>query len=471
MEIDYIKLERQQLGSDRFFDAACKGAIVYATGVGKTYTAILILKRFFSLFPTANITILVPSEIIYLQWQKELEKNFTKKQQGLINLFTPYQILHRDIRIRTDFLLVDELHEFYTKEFIKCINGDLIHYSKNLGLTANYEDNTDRQLAIAHLFPVIDKIEEAEAIEKGFIAGSKEFNLSVKLTEAELKQYSYFSETIGKHLSKFGGNLELALKCIQGGTHKGVPTTAAQFVFAWAMHKGWHPKLNLNNPQHAEIDAVWNPGLIFGYAKHLMATIKKRKDLLYNATGKYDIIRNIFFEYPDHKAIIFSQSTNFADTLNKVLNEYSPNSSVVIHSQLKTEIRPGKNGKSIKFGAVRLKREALQKIKTGEAKRLCTASSLDKGFDEPSIILGITASGHSGFVQYNQRGGRVKRKLKNDDRLVILVNLYCEGTKEKDWLIKRQSKATHNINWISDYKDIHLEYVPVIKNVFNKKDI
>jgi superfamily II DNA or RNA helicase len=471
MEIDYIRLDRQQLGCNRFFDADCKGALVYATGVGKTYTAILIIKKMFSLFPNTNITLLVPSDITYQQWTKEIETSFNKKQQGLIYLFTPHQIINRDIKIKTDFLIVDELHEFYTEEYIKCINGTLIQFGKNLGLTANYEDSKNRQKSIETIFPVIDKIDEAEAIAKGFISACKEFNLSIALTEKEKEDYQSYSNAISKNLSKFGGNLELALKCLSGGNHNGVPMTASQFVFGWAKHKGWNNKMDMTLTTNVEIDAVWNPGLIFGYAKHLMSAIKKRKDLVYNAENKFQIIKNIFFNYPDYKSIIFSQSTDFADRLNKVLNEYNPDSSVVYHSKLKTELRPGKTGKLLKFGKARLKKEALTKIKTGEALRLCTASSLDKGFDEPSIVLGITASGHSGFVQYNQRNGRVKRKIKNDDGTILLINLYCENTKEKDWLTKRQSKVKHPINWVDDYNDINLEYINKPKFTFNTKDL
>src|SRR5690606_12351632 len=103
-------------------------------------------------------------------------------------------------------------------------------------------------------------------------------------------------------------------------------------------------------------------------------------------------------------------------------------------------------GALIKHGAIRLKRMAIDKIKNGEATRLCTASSLDKGLDIPDLDIGVTASGTSSFTQYKQRGGRTKRKnLFNEDKVALLINLYVKDSKEEDWLKKRQSKSNNVI--------------------------
>jgi len=461
MQIDKKKLERQQEGVDKWFDSGnnnegMSGVLDWYTGVGKTFASILVIKRLFRLFNNHSIVILVPSETLYVQWNKVLSENFTKKELITISVFTPNQIVTNKIKINTDTVIVDELHDFYSTEYVKTIDGTYIRYKNNLGLTATYEDFRKRHLAITSKFPVIDTIGEGEAVKSGFISRFVEFNLNVKLSKEERIQYDVYSEVITDNLNKFGNNnqLELASKCLSGGQHSnGKHYEAKQFVMGWAASKGWNKNLDFSLETNKEINALWNPNLIFGYAKNLMTAVRKRKDLLYHCSNKSKICSDIIFKFPELKAIVFSESTSYADKLNKELNEKEDGISVVYHSQLDTIYAPSPDtGKLIKFGSVRLKRKAMQDITTGKARALCVASSVDKGLDIPSLKLGITASGKSNFTQYKQRGGRVKRVF--NDKVALLVNLYIRGTREEAWLKSRQSKSTHRIYWVDSIDEI-----------------
>ena len=126
--------------------------------------------------------------------------------------------------------------------------------------------------------------------------------------------------------------------------------------------------------------------------------------------------------------------------------------------------------KLIKFGKVRLKRRALEKLKEGSSRAIITASSLDKGFDVEDIRLGITASGTQNFTQYIQRSGRIKRKeIFNPNVIVLIINLYIKDSKDYHWLIKRQSKSNSLIHWVDSIDAI--TFNPVPNDVFTIDDI
>jgi len=473
MIIDKNKLERQQIGVDKWFDAGMKGTYNYATGVGKTYTAILDVKRLFRLYHNHNVIIIVPSEALQKQWKEELAKYFTKKELVRIEVFTVHWVAINKVKISTNTLIADELHEYLGDEFFKVIDGTYIKYDNNLGLTATYEDSKGRHKKLKDLFPIIDKITEEEAIEKGYISPFIEFNLGVTLTNEERIKYNEFTDVISKNINKFGKNgLDLATKCLGGGMHSnGKKYEASHYVYGWASHKGWRRNLNLDNPQDKQINDLWNPHLIFGYAQKLLNAIRFRKNILYNCESKLKISKELALKFNTLKTIIFSQSTTFADKLNLFLNEEEGKCSVVYHSNLQTILLPSpKTGKLIKFGKVRLKREAIESIKTGKARIICTASSLDKGFDVEDVSLGITASGTSNFTQYKQRGGRVKRKdIFNKNNIVMLINLYVKDSVDERWLKKRQSKSIHGVYWADYVKEI--SFNPIDKDEFTINDI
>lgn len=471
MKIDKKKLERQQIGVNKWFETK-KGTLHYFTGVGKTFTAILIIKRLFKSYVNHNVVIIVPSEALQNQWNNEINKHFTKKEQILISIFTVNYIITNNIKIKTNTLIVDELHEYYSEERIKVINKHFIQFDNCLGLTATYEDSKNRELQLQKYFPVIDEIAEEEAIREGYISPYVEFNFELDFTEEERKAYSEYSKIINDSLNKFNRSFDLANKCLSGGKHtNGQKYEASHFVYGWATHKGWHKNLNLEDPRDKQINDLWNPHKIFGYATKLMSAIRKRKDLIYLAENKFKISSEIIFKFNSLKTIVFSQSTNFADRLNLELNDLEKDISVVYHSKLTTQMLPSpKTGKLIKFGPKRLKQLAIDNITNDKSRVLNTSSALDKGLNIPSITMAITTSGTSNSSQYKQRGGRAKRiNILDSTKKAILINLYIKNTVEKKWLDKRQSNSNHFIYNVNTLKD--LSFNPINRNEFNIKDL
>ena len=253
MQIDKKKLERQLIGVHRWFNSLTYGALFdrqgtlnYFTGVGKTYTAILIIKRLFREDSLHNIVVIVPSEFLQKQWLEVLGLNFTKAKLNRIEVFTAHWVVNNKVKIRTNTLIADELHEYLGEEFFNVIDSTYIQFDNSLGLTATYEDSKGRHKNLKLHFPIVDKIPEDEAIKEGYISPYVEFNIEVELNEKERADYETYSTIISKNINKFGRNgLDLATKCLGGGKHSnGKRYEGKHFVYGWAGHNGWHKNLN-----------------------------------------------------------------------------------------------------------------------------------------------------------------------------------------------------------------------------------
>lgn len=470
MKLDVVRLERQTIGVDKWQENKYIGTYNYCTGVGKTFTAILSIKRILKQFPDLSVTILLPKEPLVKQWWDNLKEHFPNNDLNWIDIYTAQEIISSSIKIKTGLLIVDELHLFLGEEFFKTIDGETyIKYDYNLGLTGTYIDPDNRHIKYQLTFPIVDEIDEKEAIDKGFVAKYLEFNLAVSFTLQEKAYYEAYSTVIRNNISKFGRKpLDLATKCLAGGKFQGQQQKAFFFCSMWAASKGWREGMNLNIPENKKIDDIWNPKKIMGYASNLMTAIRKRKDLLYNCQSKALVTVEILKKFLNDKAIVFGEKTNYADKVALFMNKEYPNYCVVYHSNIPTQIIVNpKTGKKEKFGKVRLKRKAIDAIRTGKSKAICAASSLDTGFDVPDIVLGIIGSGTQNFNKQKQRGGRVKRvsDLLSDDKTKMIINLYIKDTKDEEWLKRRQSKSDNVTYWINSIDEIVLN--PVDKKEFN----
>jgi len=466
MKIDPKKLKRQQLGVHKFINASdyggtkCNvGTLNYCMGVGKTFTAIILMKHLFKTRQDNHFVILVPSESLKLQWEKELSIYLTKGNLTKIEVFTINKIVVNKMFIKTITLIADEIHEYMSPEYIKAINGTYIGKTEMLGLTGTATDSKDVMEVLSELCPVIDVIDEQEAIEEGYISNFVEYNISTTLTEEEQELYDRLSEIITKNMAKFGFNgLQIANNCLAGGKHKGKTYTNVQFAYGWASHNGWRKNLDVvNNEAHKKINELWNPYTIIGYARALLTAIRERKDILYSCSNKVKLTLELVNKFNDIKTIVFAQSANFADKIGLNINEKNPNTAVVYHSRLASIMMPSeKTGKLIKYGKTRLRNRALDRIKRGLSRILVTVSSLDRGLDIEDIRLGITASGTQNPIQYKQRSGRVKRKetLFSEDTIVLIINIFVKNTRDEVWLSKRQSKSNHMIHTVDNIDNI-----------------
>lgn len=477
IQIHQKRLDRQLLGAKRWKEAGGKGVFWWETGVGKTFGACYIITKMLTANNAYIFHIFVPGPTVQDQWNASIKSFVPQQFHDNIQVYTKEKVTKdgRDGKVYySTVTIIDELHEFYTDEGIKIIDGTYTRYKYILGLTANYEDVNNRYKLIEHILPVVDRIDQEEAIREGYISKYIEYNVGVYLTQQESIRYKELSDEMTKNLSKFGGNgLKLASKILEDIGNKDT-----SLLYRFAINNGWRQNMNPNNPKEAEILEMWSPGQIIGYAKNAMDNIRERKDLLYKCRNKLKIAVDVVTKFEDLKTICFSQSTSYADNLAAHINNYytekdpmSKKVCVVYHSQIKTIVETDpQTGKQKKKGKTVLKREAIEAIRSGTARVISTASSLDRGFDVRDIRLALTTSGTQNPTQYNQRKGRAVRvEDEEQDIIVLIVNLYAINTMDEKWLRNRQSKSKNLVYWVDTVDDIN--YTPKSKESFNILEI
>lgn len=456
--IDENKLARQLLGIEKWKENKGIGTLHYYTGVGKTYAAILAINKMLNRNPALVIIGVVPGEDLKKQWDIDLDNHLEQKSfRSNVHIYVINTAVKT--RFKCNLLILDEIDAYYSDERIQWIKS--CQYQYILGLTATYEDHMNqRHLIMNTICPVIDKIDEEEALANNYISKFFEYNLSCELTKDEQSNYGHYSKIIGDNMNKFGKRnpLGLAGYCLAGNKKEDKGNMV--YCFMWAQKMGWSRDLDLSIQKNRELNDLWSPNKIVGYARTLMDAIRERKDILYNAENKLKLTVEIINKYPRLKTICFSQSTIFADKLAKRINEdmFNTGKAVVYHSKLDTIKELNLKGKLVKIGAVRLKRRAVDAIKSGDARIISTASALDKGFNVKDIRLGITTSSTQNPTQHKQRGGRVKRiESYTEDITVLIVNIYAKDTQDEAWLIKRQSKSRNKVYWIDEVSRITYE--------------
>lgn len=467
MQINQEKLARQNEGLDRWENNKYNGILYWATGVGKTFATQLAIKRLEKVEKQSYV-IVVPSAELEKQWKEKIQ-GFPIHLKDRIVIKTAQGLLMQGLNYDVGTLIVDELHEFSSDERIKLINGTQIKFKNFLGLTANADDKNFR--VIDKLFRVVDFISKEEAKEKGWIANSVEYNLSLDFTDVEREKYDKYTKIIEDLMPKFQKDVGLAFKVMSGGKDKfGKYWSGSHYAMALARKMGWHTNLNLDLESHKKIDDLWNPSFFISWARMLTVAVRNRKELLYNASNKHHAVLSLVKKFNKVKTIIFSESTEFSDEIAELLNSKG-HTTVVYHSKLKATMKPGKTGKLIKFGVGRLKKEAIDNIVNGRARVLSTTKALDRGLDIPDLRFSITASGTQGTTQYNQRDGRNGRKeegLKDSD-CVLNVTLYIKDTQEEIWVRNRQSKSNQKQIYVNYLDDV--TYTPPSNYEFTLNDL
>ena len=467
MQINAEQLERQLEGRAKWFNSNCDGILNYATGVGKSYTTNLCITEL-EKESQESYLILVPGAELEIQWNEKLVQYFPKNILNRVLVKTVHKIISEGMQYEVGTLIVDELHEFHTEDRIKLINNTKIKCKRFLGLTASADDKNFYKI-LRHR-KIVDIITKAEAIDKGFIAQLIEYNLGLTLTKSEQETYDVLSATISNLMPKFENNLEYAQKVLNGGKDRNNQYySGAGWATAMAFKKGWKRDLNLTYPAHQQINDLWNPSFFIGWANRLINAIRGRKNLLCNANAKYNATLEIMNKYNKVKTIIFSESTDFADKIGVILNNHK-HPTVVYHSNLATKtITSPVSGKLIKYGKVRQKKEALSRIRLGQARVLAVTKALDRGLDIPDIRMSIVSSGSNSTTQNTQRGGRAGRKEQDEDEPVLLINLYIVDTQDEIWLNNRQRNNTHECIVIDKVEDI--SYIPPSNAEFTINDI
>jgi len=457
MEIDVRKLTRQQQGVNKWGSKGGKGTLWYDVGVGKTYTAILIFQRMLKGNPLAKIVIVVPTDLLRTQWNQSLYEHL-KGYQNSIKVVTASEVISKGIREDCTLLVIDEIHEFVEGNKLDIVCGIYYNYKFILGLTGSWERDDRLHYHLEPYCPVVDRIDEQEAIESGFTSPVVEYNLAVDFTPAERIKYDYYVAEIEKFKVIFNNDFRLALQCIKGTRAKEIREQVAEL-------NGWSKDINNADINKRNIIKLYNPNKIYSYAIDFISIVQQRLALIYTARNKVQPTIDLCRKY-NVKTIIFNENTDFADRVYHEINFQLKQSTdlldtnvneddvaVVYHSNVKT-VMEEVNGKLKKFGKIALKKRAITQFTQGLKRIFVTSSVSDRGLSINDIWMGIILSGNSKRTKQDQRKGRLNRIEFNKKMTALMVNIYVKNSIDESMLKFKQRKSNNVIKTVTSVDQI-----------------
>ncbi|MEX0598646.1 MAG: helicase-related protein [Candidatus Paceibacterota bacterium] len=409
MKIDQSKLEKQKHFIKIWKENGRYGTLEAATGFGKTYVGILIIKAMLKKYPNATTAIIVPSNYLRNKWNDEIKYHNLKN----IKVNTVHQWV--DDPGRYDLRIYEEIHGYTGGEIFSTV-FDRVIGRWTLGLTAKERNKDDDKKVIEEHCPIIYRIPLQECLDNDWVAPFTVYNLGLDIIGEERKKYDKMHSSFIKYFSTFDFNLGQMYKALK----------------------------NDRFCQHLADQLQWEPKMIKIHAAQANRIMQKRKKYLYTADILFDTTVNIINNFSDKRIITFSEVTSFADKLAEAI----PNS-VAYHSSLKTIMVNGK-----KKGQIVRAREALEAFESKKVDVIHTARALNEGVDIHDIDMSVKTSFNSTIIDSIQRTGRTIRKDENNEnKHAIEVNLFIRKTQSERWLSKSQ-RETPNVKYKESIDEI-----------------
>jgi len=397
MKIDQRRLKRQQEVIDKWTQAGRRGTLEAVTGFGKTFVALLILQEMNEKLPTGTSLIVVPTQNLKQQWEDSInEMHITNATVMVIN--SAVKMNHN-----VDLLILDEIHNYMSEVFrgiFACTD-----YRYILGLTATLDAEDPRFHVISQAAPVIDTITLHEAVRNDYVSQFQVFNLGLRMSENEEKNYKLVTDDYYKAFAIFNNRFHSAMRCM----------TDRQYLSVFTR--------NL---------AGWDEQQVLNQARAFNRAMQKRKQLIYKSATKREAAKKLI-EIFDVPTITFSESVDFAIQMNKETQPWG----AAYHSKMSKYARQNVL-------------DSFADPRT-DIRVIHTARALDEGFDVKGIELAIVCSGTSTPRQDLQRTGRAIRF--KEGKTGVIINLYLKDTQDEKWLKKRQSKSA-NVQWVWSVEEL-----------------
>ena len=369
MSID--RTSRQIEGLRRWRASNFCGIAEYPTGFGKTYTAIMAIQ---GMVPRAGITsclVVVPTLELKSQWEVELKKHKLS--------FVKVMVINSAIKHfhDVDMLVLDEIHRYAAESFRNIFHKVDSKYI--LGLTATLEREDGFHEVILEYLTVFDQISVDEALDNNWIAPYIVYNIPVNLSAEEQVEYNKANNAFRHFAAKLG--------------------------------HGANAFQNANSYLKSSDKALQ------GQAGAYYNAMRKRKNICQNNENKISATKQIIDIFPERNGLIFSATTEFAESLQNELGDIC----MTFHSKIKR-----------KDQELIVKRF---KDKRTKIRFLSSVQALNEGFNVPDCSLAIIAGSTSTKRTFIQQLGRVVRK--QPDKEAIIINLYTPGSQEEVWMRKR----------------------------------
>jgi len=368
------------------------GILKMATGTGKTFTALLVLRQYFQDIKTKGnrILVVVPQHVLVAQWkgdinefsehndfvltydsktpanEKKLIRKVWKLSKEEINKQNIYLIITIDSissflpfnNIQPDFLIGDEVHTYGTENRMSILENSLSKVKFRIGLSATPEryydiEGTDR---IFNWFsPVVFKYNIKDAQQDSVLTNYNYYLSTVKLTQDEENELKILTKQIAQKVAQ-------DFKCVISEKEKVLP---------------------------AKVTSLLN----------------RRSRIIKRASNKLSALREIL-EKNHHmlkQCIVYCEDTNQLNAVQEVFDELGIHTYIKYHSNIKT------------------RDEALNLFKDKNCNFILSMHCLDQGVNIPSCESLILLSSSGNPREYIQRRGRVLRNPKNKIKPVVKI--------------------------------------------------
>ena len=374
------RTERQKESLRYWIKAKCVGSIVATTGYGKTRVALMGCSVLTKKFPELKIIVVVPTEPLQKQWITELDTWGLSLNSQVIIINTLIKN-----KYECDLLVLDECHRYASE-----LNQQVftrVKYKSILGLSATMERLDGKHELLYKYCPVVDRINDAEAIANGWVAKSVEYK--VILDVDDLDQYKVLSKEFNEHYEFFQYDFNLAMSMLGKDGFK--------------RRAAYRDKICKANPN---LDPKEVFKTVTFHSVALARVLQARKKFINSHPKKIELTKEIIKYRPNSKIITFSATVEIAEQIGIGY------------------IYTGKDSK--KKGRITLDEYA--KCESGV---LNTVKKCDEGLDCPGINLAIILGYDSSPTRYKQRKGRAIRK--EGDKIAELFTFVINDTVETEW--------------------------------------
>lgn len=405
--------ERQNEARVKWIKNKCKGTFEFATGFGKTWTAIKCVQTVVNKYPNMRVMVVVPTDNLKEQWIGHIDNN-------KLSFNVDVQIVNTVIKHswKTDILIIDEAHRYASETFKEIFNK--VEYKYILGLTATFERLDGKHEIIAKYCPVIDKVTTEEALLNGWLSNYKEYQVLIDVDDID--EYKEYNREFTEHFEFFNYDFDLAMSCIGP--------------------KGFINRAKLRD----EICANSNKDrkLVFQsityHATAFMRAIQKRKAFINNHPKKIELARRIIEMRPDAKIITFSNNVKMAESIGTGY------------------VYTGKDSK--KKGRI-----TLEEFNLCSSGVINSCAKLNEGADIRGLSVAIILGLDSSETKSIQRRGRTIRK--EGDKVAEIFNIVIDQTIETKWFSNSHKTSPYTTIDESGLNDVLLgrEPKPYVKRI------
>lgn len=474
MEIDEKRLKRQEGQVQKWIDSGCTAILEACTGYGKTFVAILAIKRLHKKYPQAVVDVVVPSIPLYNDWIRPKTGHIEVHQLHNVNVFIVNTYIGFGYR-EVSLLIPDEIHRYASEEFIRifevaqCVKK--VDWQKGntmiLGLSATLQRIDGKHTLVEEYCPIFDTVGMEEAKREGYISDFKIYNLGLELSDEDRAEYQKWHDIFNNSFGKFERNFDLAMACAKG---KGALTKLeiTEFIDDTAVRKSvwknsddWKVWYSQKQEWDGEKDSFWSPASIGKYAQQFLTSMRNRKTFIYRAEVKFNNVIALFWKFKV-KTMIFSEDVVFADRITEALGEICQSYHTKVDSKYIRVESIDKKGKisykDKKIGKEKVKELILEDFKEPDGiLAISSIRSLKEGFDYAGVRLVMMVSYNSSKREDTQTKGRGTRKdYTNLDKTTIIVNFYIKDSQEQKWLHEKQ-RGTNDIIWVDSIDEIDFD--------------